>query len=105
MNTAWPACAARVAVLVFWSAECPWSERADETLHEYMQAWGAAVAWWSIASNANETPEDVRQTAAARQVPVLLLDRDQAVADLYGAQTTPHFFVVDADGKLRYQGA
>jgi hypothetical protein len=38
-------------------------------------------------------------------LPLLLLDRNQAIADLYGAQTTPHFFVVDRKGILRYQGA
>jgi hypothetical protein len=35
----------------------------------------------------------------------VLLDEDHAVADLYGAATTPHFFVVDAEGVLRYAGA
>ena len=29
----------------------------------------------------------------------------QQVADLFGAQTTPHFFVLDQQGVLRYRGA
>ena len=29
----------------------------------------------------------------------------QVVADLYGTKTTPHFFIVDEGGILRYQGA
>jgi hypothetical protein len=27
------------------------------------------------------------------------------VADIYGAQITPHFFILDSGGKLSYQGA
>ncbi len=34
-----------------------------------------------------------------------LIDRDGKVGRLYGAQTTPHMFVIDTRGVLRYQGA
>ena len=35
----------------------------------------------------------------------VLIDRDGAVGHLYGAKRTPHMFVIDAEGILRYQGA
>jgi len=35
----------------------------------------------------------------------VLADRDGTVGHLYGARTTPHMFVIDAEGVLRYQGA
>lgn len=35
----------------------------------------------------------------------LLLDQDGAVGRLYGAQTTPHMYVIDPEGTLIYQGA
>ncbi len=35
----------------------------------------------------------------------MLRDSRHEVADLYGAQTTPHLFVIDKQGVLRYQGA
>ncbi|MHC4129834.1 MAG: thioredoxin domain-containing protein [Planctomycetota bacterium] len=35
----------------------------------------------------------------------MLIDRDGKVGHLYGAKRTPHMFVVDAKGILRYQGA
>jgi hypothetical protein len=35
----------------------------------------------------------------------VLRDQEHIVADSYGAQTTPHFFVIDRDGVLRYMGA
>ena len=34
-----------------------------------------------------------------------LHDSSQEVARSYGAQTTPHVFVLDAEGRLRYRGA
>jgi peroxiredoxin len=34
-----------------------------------------------------------------------LLDTDGAVGKMYGARTTPHCFVIDANGVLAYQGA
>jgi peroxiredoxin len=35
----------------------------------------------------------------------ILIDFDGAVGHAYRAQTTPHVFVIDVDGVLRYQGA
>jgi peroxiredoxin len=95
----------RVVVLNFWSAECPWSERSDHRVQPYWLMWGERVTWLAIASNANEPTDLLRQVAAERAIPHLLHDRDQQIADLYGAQTTPHLFVIDATGILRYQGA
>jgi len=63
------------------------------------------LALWSIASNANEPIDLLKQAASSRSLPVVLHDKDQTAADLYGALTTPHFFVVDRKGALRYQGA
>ena len=47
----------------------------------------------------------LKELPASRNLPVVLVDEQQQVANLYGAQTTPHFFVVDGKGKLAYQGA
>lgn len=35
----------------------------------------------------------------------ILIDGDTAVAKAYGAKATPHMFVIDGDGILRYHGA
>ncbi len=35
----------------------------------------------------------------------ILIDADTGVAKAYGAKTTPHVFVIDGEGILRYQGA
>jgi peroxiredoxin len=95
----------RVVVLNFWSAECPWAERADQMIKEYRRQWGDNVIVWPIASNMNESTEILAETARQRRLPVVLHDGRHEVADQYGAQTTPHLFVIDRRGFLRYQGA
>lgn len=95
----------RIVILNFWSCECPHSERADRSILEKMEAWGGAVFLLSIASNRNESLEALRIATVVRLLPLVLLDAEQQVADLYGAQTTPHLFVIDKPGFLRYRGA
>ncbi len=89
----------------FWSAECPWAEQADRMLVERWQVFRDSAIWVSIASNVNETPELIREVAQSRGLPLVLIDERHRVADLYEAVTTPHCFVVDASGILRYHGA
>jgi hypothetical protein len=67
--------------------------------------WQDDVNMLSIASNRNETPEAVRTAAKARHLPTVLMDAQCLVADLYEAQTTPHVYVIDRAGILRYRGA
>jgi len=95
----------RILVINFWSADCPHSVRADKRLQELKCEWGDRVAVWSVASNRNEPLGDLARAAAERGVKPLLLDPDQAVFDLYGAQATPHLFLIDAAGIVRYAGA
>ena len=95
----------RVLVLNFWSSECPWANRGDEILAELKPTWANRVELWSIASNTNETDEQLALAAVAREPGIVLRDAEHAVADLYGAVTTPHFFVIDENGVLRYRGA
>ena len=95
----------RVVVLNFWSAECPWAERADQAIDTYRQEWGETVTVWPIASNVNESTKMLAEAAGQHGLEVVLHDSRHHVADRYGAQTTPHLFVVDGQGLLRYQGA
>jgi len=94
-----------ISLLYFWSAECPWVERCDHELHPLTTQWGKEVKIFRIASNSNETPALLRQVAMERGLPLPLYDPQQLVADQYGAQTTPHLFLIDSQGILRYQGA
>lgn len=96
-----------VVVLNFWSGECAWSRHYDAYFAEQAQRWAAqGVHLLHIASNDNETPDFARQKAAefGMRAP-LLHDPGSAVADAYGAVTTPHVFVLDPGGCVAYQGA
>lgn len=93
-----------IVVVNFWSCECPHSERTDRSLMSAYIQWKGEVTLLSIASNGNEGLTEIRQTAERRRLPIVLLDADHAVADLYEAQITPHAFVIDREGLLRYQG-
>ena len=92
-------------ILNFWSAECTWSEQGDREILEALPAWGGRAILWTIASNGNEPARLVNQEAQRRGLPLVLLDEEHRVADLYGAQTTPHSFVIDSTRRLRYQGS
>ncbi|MEA3438691.1 MAG: redoxin domain-containing protein [Chloroflexota bacterium] len=94
-----------IVILNFWSAECPWAERTDPELLANVSIWGEGVNLCAISSNTNEPARILRRVAAEREVPLVLHDSLGHTADLYGALTTPHIFVIDREGKLRYQGA
>lgn len=99
--------AGSIVVLDFWSAECPWSEHYDGWLSQQAGVWARqGIHLLAIASNVNETAGLIRETVGARGITFpVLLDQDCAVADLFGALTTPHIFVIDSAGRLAYRGA
>jgi thiol-disulfide isomerase/thioredoxin len=95
----------KIVVVNFWSAECPHSERTDRYLLDLLERWVGEVVWLSIASNRNESIQMVAEAATARRLPNVLVDSDHIVADLYEALITPHVFILDCEGILRYRGA
>lgn len=95
----------RIVIVNFWSCECPHSERSDKAIMSMFVQWQDDAVMLSIASNKNETAANVKKASEARRLPRVLLDADCRVANLFDAQTTPHVFVIDRDGILRYRGA
>ncbi|HAV77252.1 MAG TPA: hypothetical protein DCX53_07850 [Anaerolineae bacterium] len=95
----------KIVVVNFWSCECPHSERADKSIMKSLAKWNGDVQLLSISSNRNESAQSVEEIARKRGIPTVLIDAGHVVADLYRAVTTPHVFVVDKDGILRYRGA
>jgi peroxiredoxin len=95
----------RIVIVNFWSCECPHSERTDRALTELCSNLDGEVTLISVASNRMEPPERIAAVSRSRRLPVVLLDPEHAVADLYAAQTTPEVFVIDRAGVLRYRGA
>jgi hypothetical protein len=95
----------RIVILNFWSSDCPHSERADGALMAICVRWPAELVLLSIASNRMESAGALAEGVRRRGLPVVLVDPEHIVADLYHAQTTPQVFVADRTGILRYQGA
>ena len=94
----------RIVIVNFWSCECPHSERTDKAIMAMLMQW-RDVVMLSIASNRSENVEALKTAAEARRLPTVLLDANCLVADLFEAQTTPHVFVIDWEGILRYRGS
>lgn len=95
----------KIVIVNFWSCECPHSERTDRQIMSMFVQWKDEVVLLPVAANRIETPESIAEAARFRHLPLVLLDADHRVADLYEAQTTPHVFVMDREGILRYRGA
>jgi thiol-disulfide isomerase/thioredoxin len=95
----------KIVIINFWSAECPHSARTDGLIIDLLGKWNGDVELLSIAANRNESVQMVEEAAKARRVPNILIDTQHVVADKYEAMTTPHVFVLDREGILRYRGA
>lgn len=97
----------RPAIVNFWSAECPWSRKFDEYFLECARIWADRGVWLLfVNSNDNEAVYDMQDLAEELGITnPLLRDKHNIVADAYGAQTTPHLFVIDPNGIIVYQGA
>lgn len=73
---------------------------------------GEGVVWLTVASSpqgeqgfvtAAEANDDTKTRGAAPTA--VLMDSKSNIARLYGAQVTPHMFVIDAKGAVAYAGA
>lgn len=95
----------RIVIVNFWSCECPHSERTDKAIMSMFVQWQDDVSMLSIASNRNEPAEALKKAAESRRLPMVLHDADCRAANLFDAQATPHVFVIDREGILRYRGA
>lgn len=102
-------------VLEWINHDCPFVKKHYESGNmQQLQAeyTGKGVVWYSIASSAPEkqghyTADQWKDLNAEKKSSAtgVLLDPDGTVGKLYGAQTTPHMYIIDPDGKLIYQGA
>jgi peroxiredoxin len=103
---------AAATAVVFTCNHCPyalaWHERINKVAREYS---GRGVRTLQISSNdAERYPRDsfdaMKQRVDAGEFATpYLYDESQEVARAYAAETTPHVFVFDGDGRLVYRGA
>jgi peroxiredoxin len=105
----------KLVVLEWTNAHCPFVKKHYDGKN--MQALqgkytGEGVVWLTVLSSAEgkegfETPAEAEASrkATGAHASALLLDKSGKLGKLYGAQTTPHMFVIDKKGVLAYQGA
>lgn len=105
----------KTVVLEWTNADCPFVKKHYESgnipkLQEEEVA--KAIVWLQVISSAPGAQGHVDGKTAAKlneyrdaRPSNTVLDPDGKIGKLYGAQTTPHFFIVDAKGTLVYKGA
>ena len=70
------------------------------------EAEGMDVVWLAVDSSNFTSVEENKAISEEWSIDRPLLDdSDGTVGKSYGAKTTPHMFVIDAEGVLRYAGA
>ena len=116
----------KVVVLVWYAYQCPAIKQTEPLLKEMAQKYAASegeVVMYGIDSDRGElldaepqgveedgTPvkpyKALRTALTKRKVDFrIFVDRGNVVADLFQAKTTPHVFVLDQKGVVRYSGA
>lgn len=105
----------KVVVLEWFNKDCPFvrkhydSKNMQNLQKEYT---GKDVAWLTIISSNVDTQgyltaEQAKEVIAKEgsNATELLFDTSGDVARMYGAQVTPHMFVIDKEGNIAYRGA
>jgi peroxiredoxin len=94
-------------IVCFWSTDCAWSRYYDDYFLERVPVWAQYdLTLLFINSNNNESVQEMRDMADAFGINnPILHDADHAVADAYGAMTTPHVYLISPMGRVLYQGA
>jgi peroxiredoxin len=105
----------KVVVLEWFNHGCPFVVKhyGSGNMQRLQRTYTArGLVWYSICSSSqgkqgHDSPEGHARTAAEKGTAssAILLDEPGDVGRLYGAKTTPHMYVIDAEGTLRYMGA
>jgi hypothetical protein len=104
----------KVVVLEWTNADCPFTRKHYQSGNmQSLQSLARdhGVVWLSVISSAPGTQgyvdgrhaDELSRTRNASPTAVLL-DPSGSVGRLYHARTTPHMYVIDAKGELRYMG-
>lgn len=106
----------KLVVLEWINLDCPWCkahyEQGDELVKQQKKLRDDGGVWLTICSsgaglqgNFEADTLKKRMEKAGLSAADYLLDADGAVGKKYEAKTTPHCYVIDKEGKLRYRGA
>jgi len=105
----------KIVVLEWFNPGCPFVKKFYKNgdmqkLQQELAAQG--VVWLTVSSSAPgksghltaEAAETTRRETGMKSA-ALILDETGTIGKAYGARTTPHMFVIGADGILAYAGA
>ncbi|HYK03692.1 MAG TPA: thioredoxin family protein [Thermoanaerobaculia bacterium] len=98
----------KLKVVVFTCNKCPYAKAFEPRLIELANRFTHKGAHFYLV-NPNDIPDEspahMKARAVDQQYPFpYLKDGDSSVARAYGARVTPHVFVVDGTGTVRYRG-
>ncbi len=100
-----------LTAVVFTCNHCPyalaWHDRIAQAARDYPAVHFLAINPNDAERYPNDSAEAMRERVeqdGGWPLPYLR-DESQDAARAYGAQTTPHVFVIDGDGRVRYAGA
>lgn len=100
-----------LSVVIFTCNHCPYAKAFEPRIIELAKRYAPkGVAFLAVNPNDDvaypeETMELMKARATSKGYPFpYLKDTDSTVAASYGARVTPHVFVVDSRGKIRYRG-
>jgi thiol-disulfide isomerase/thioredoxin len=97
----------KVSVVVFTCNGCPYAKAFEPRIVELARQYQAkGVAFYAVNPNDDaKYPVETLDEMKGRTYPFpYLKDGDSATARAYGARVTPHIFVVDKTGTVRYRG-
>lgn len=105
----------KIVILEWSNHECPFVMKhygSGNMQKTQKSALGMGAEWITIVSSAPGRQGHTDATQAAKileetgSTPTAkILDESGKIGRFYGARTTPHMFVIDADGNLAYAGA
>jgi peroxiredoxin len=96
-----------IVVLTFVSKQCPIARALTPILAAYEKEYGAkGVKFLGIMSNVTEETPVVAASLKEKGIAFPILDDPgYKIADALDAMGTPHMYIIDKQGKLRYSGA
>jgi peroxiredoxin len=99
----------KIVVLEWISPECPFVQRHyknDLMQKSHKKLAGEDVVWLAIDSSHFNKPKDSKKWIKKHDIAYpILQDPKGKVGQEYEAKTTPHMFVIDKKGIVRYNGA
>ena len=101
----------RTSVVIFTCNHCPYAKAFEQRILTLAREYTAkGVAFYAVNPNDDvkypeETMEKMKERALEKQYTLpYLKDGDSSIARAYGAMVTPHVFLVDGKGEIRYRG-